>query len=189
MGKRCAAASFRCRTPHDEATPDGNNSLYCFNFLTQRHARTNEWRQQPASISHCEVIKRRVSNRIQWHGSAPDRGTVVLERRPTRSTRGTQFAVCHIFSWGSQVPGRASPANPTGRVANCPPIREGCSQLPPLSALRPTAARWFSAESTATIEIATGHNRNHLSHPGASRCPKAPSERCKGHARGDCGDK
>jgi hypothetical protein len=23
-------------TPPDEATPDGNNSLYCFNFLTQR---------------------------------------------------------------------------------------------------------------------------------------------------------
>src|SRR6266446_1638023 len=36
MGKRCAAASFRSGTPPDEAMPDGNNSLYRFNFLTQR---------------------------------------------------------------------------------------------------------------------------------------------------------
>jgi hypothetical protein len=26
----------RCPREPDEATPDGNNSLYCFNFLTQR---------------------------------------------------------------------------------------------------------------------------------------------------------
>jgi hypothetical protein len=29
-------------TAPDEATPDGNDSLYCFNFLTQRAAKNIE---------------------------------------------------------------------------------------------------------------------------------------------------
>ena len=31
--------AFDRGAPPDEATPDGNNSLYCFNFLTQRGRR------------------------------------------------------------------------------------------------------------------------------------------------------
>src|SRR6266404_2082778 len=36
MGKRCTAASFRSRHTARRSYADGNNSLYCFNFLTQR---------------------------------------------------------------------------------------------------------------------------------------------------------
>jgi len=36
-------------TPPDEATPDGNNSLYCFNFLTQRGS------VAPASVRQSDV--------------------------------------------------------------------------------------------------------------------------------------
>jgi len=38
MGKRCTSASFRSRHTVRRSYADGNNSLYCFNFLTQRVA-------------------------------------------------------------------------------------------------------------------------------------------------------
>jgi copper transport protein len=36
MGSDALLHHFDRGIPPDEATPDGNNSLYCFNFLTQR---------------------------------------------------------------------------------------------------------------------------------------------------------
>ena len=66
---RCCDHSDR-GTPPDKATPGGNNSLYCFNFLTQRDTKLLiTWlvggRDGDYAIAFMDDLRDRLANRVQ----------------------------------------------------------------------------------------------------------------------------